>query len=176
MQLDPPFGSASSILNPLDPFVSLLLALWPLLLVLCSYALDSQAWKQLCGGTEASCGGRGTGWWRWQCGGCRRHSGQLCSLWLRRLWTGVLRCYYNCSDVTVGIKTVGHTRWHVVTADKHLLFTCIDNKQTHTKTKTVKTWNLSLLLRGDAGEKQEVSYICAKQVVATQPQWTYVNH
>lgn len=111
--------------------MSLLLTLWPLLLVLCSHPLDAQAWKRLCPGTEASCGGRGTGWWRWQCGGCRLRSGRLCSLWLRRPWTGDLRCYYNCSDVAAGILTVRRTHWHMVTADTHLLFRWINYNHTY---------------------------------------------
>lgn len=64
----------------------------------------------------------------------------------------------------------------MMTADTHLLFRWINNKQTniHTQTKRLKTWSLllkSLLVRGNVGEKQEeVSYLGAKQVVATQPQ------
>lgn len=68
-------------------------------------SVDAQASKLLCPGTEASCGGRGTGWWRWRCGGCLLPLGQPCWPWLRQPWSGALMCCYNCSDVAVGTET-----------------------------------------------------------------------
>lgn len=98
------------------------LCLFVLLLILCSQPPDTQAWKLRCPGTEASCGGGETGWWRWQCGGCPRHSGQPCSLWLRPPWTGDLRHYFNCSDVVmvvVGIQTIQQEHWHTHSIGAH---------------------------------------------------------
>lgn len=68
-------------------------------------SVDAQASKLLCPGTEASCGGRGTGWWRWRCGGCLLPLGQPCWPWLRLPWSGALMCCYNSSNVAVGTET-----------------------------------------------------------------------
>lgn len=103
--------------------------LWSLLLVLCLF--DAQAWKWLCRGTEASCGGRGIGWWRWRCGGCLLPLGQLCLLWLRLLWTGDLKCFYNCSNVAVGRRAN--------TIDTSLLFRRINHINKHRPTKVLRT-------------------------------------
>lgn len=73
-------------------------------------SVDAQASKLLCPGTEASCGGRGTGWWRWRCGGCLLPSGRPCWPWLRLPWSGALMCCCNCSDLAVGTETHTQTR------------------------------------------------------------------
>lgn len=65
------------------------------------------------------------------------------------------------------------THRHMVTADTHLLFTWINNKQTYIHKQ--RWWRLEARV-SCWEELLEKSYLGAKQVVATQPQWTYVNH